>query len=84
MSATAAPTHNITAVIPMLMVTSMERSLAFYMDGLGFKIENRWVQDGRLRWCRMSLGGAAQLPQPCRLTRRNAPLKNQSLNLSAG
>jgi lactoylglutathione lyase len=63
MSSTAAPVHDVTAVVPLLMVTSMERSLAFYIDGLGFTIQNRWVPDGRLRWCWMSLGGAALMLQ---------------------
>jgi catechol 2,3-dioxygenase-like lactoylglutathione lyase family enzyme len=44
------------------MVTSMEQSLAFY-NGLGFTIQNRWVPDGYLRWCLMSLGGAALMLQ---------------------
>jgi hypothetical protein len=35
MSSTAAPVQNVTAVVPLLMVTNMERSLAFYVDGLG-------------------------------------------------
>jgi lactoylglutathione lyase len=45
------------------MVASMNRSLAFYIDGLGFAIQHRWVPDGRLRWCWMSLGGAALMLQ---------------------
>ena len=63
MSTTALPVQNVTAVVPLLMVTNMERSLAFYVDGLGFSIQNRWVPDGRLRWCWMSLGGAALMLQ---------------------
>ena len=63
MSSTAAPVQNVTAVVPLLMVTNMQRSLAFYVDGLGFVIQNRWVPDGRLRWCWMSLGGAALMLQ---------------------
>ena len=51
MSVNAAPPHNVTTVVPLLMVISMERSLAFYIDGLGFTIQNRWIPDGRLRWC---------------------------------
>jgi lactoylglutathione lyase len=58
-----APLPKITAVVPMLMVTSMERSLAFYIDGLGFTIQNRWVPDGHLRWCWMSIDGAALMLQ---------------------
>ena len=38
MSTSIAPIHNVTAVVPLLMITSMERSLAFYVDGLGFTI----------------------------------------------
>jgi lactoylglutathione lyase len=63
MSSTVVPVHNVTAVVPMLMVTNMERSLAFYVDGLGFTIQNRWVPDGLLRWCWMSLGGSALMLQ---------------------
>jgi predicted enzyme related to lactoylglutathione lyase len=63
MSTTVIPVQNVTAVVPLLMVTNMERSLAFYVDGFGFTIENRWVPDGRLRWCWISLGGAALMLQ---------------------
>jgi hypothetical protein len=45
------------------MVTNLERSLAFYIDGLGFTIQNRWAPDGRLLWCWMSVGGAALMLQ---------------------
>jgi len=55
--------HNVTAVVPLLMVSNIERSLAFYVDGLGFTVENRWMPQGRLRWCWMSLGGAALMLQ---------------------
>lgn len=57
------PFHNVTSVVPLLMVTDMERTLAFYVDGLGFTIQNRWTPEGRLRWCWMSLGGAALMVQ---------------------
>ena|SRR5665213_1829748 len=63
MSSTVVPVQNVTSVVPLLMVTNMERSLAFYVDGLGFTVENRWVPDNRLRWCWMSLGGAALMLQ---------------------
>src|SRR5580700_1949672 len=63
LSSIVVPVQNVTAVVPLLMVTSMERSLAFYIDGLGFTIQNRWVPDGLVRWCWMSLGGAALMLQ---------------------
>jgi catechol 2,3-dioxygenase-like lactoylglutathione lyase family enzyme len=59
----AAASHNVIAVVPLLMVTNMDRSPAFYVDGLGFTIQNRWAPDGGLRWCWMSLGDAALMLQ---------------------
>jgi lactoylglutathione lyase len=58
-----APTDNVKSCVALLMVTDMERSLAFYVDGLGFKITNRWLPDGHLRWCWMQLGTAALMLQ---------------------
>ncbi len=63
MASVSAPVDNVTGVVPALLVTDMDRSLAFYVDGLGFTIQNRWIPDGRLRWCWMSLGGAALMLQ---------------------
>ncbi len=54
---------NVTSVVPLLTVSGMERSLAFYVDGLGFAVQNRWEPDGKLRWCWMSLGGASLMLQ---------------------
>ena len=54
---------NVTGVAALLMVTSMERSLQFYVDGLGFEVKNRWVPDGHLRWVWMELGTAALMLQ---------------------
>jgi lactoylglutathione lyase len=42
---------NVTQVVPFLGVSSMERSLRYYVDGLGFTIKNKWVVDGSVRWC---------------------------------
>jgi lactoylglutathione lyase len=69
----SAPVPNVTAVVPLLRVTNMERSLIFYIDGLGFAIQNRWVPDGRLRWCRLSLGFAALMLQEAVNANREKP-----------
>jgi lactoylglutathione lyase len=88
MSSSAAPTQNVTAVVPLLAVTDMERSLAFYVDGLGFTIQKRWIPDGRLRWCWMSLGGAALMLQEAvgagreKLAAAGVPGNGVSLNFS--
>lgn len=43
MTVTTDQVHSVTAVILALMVTNIEQSLAFYIDGLGFAIQNRWM-----------------------------------------
>ena len=50
-------------VVPMLNVSRMERSVRYYVDGLGFAMKNKWVVDGKLRWCWLALGGAALMLQ---------------------
>jgi catechol 2,3-dioxygenase-like lactoylglutathione lyase family enzyme len=56
-------TGNVTEVVPLLGVSSMERSLRYYVDGLGFTMKNKWVVDGSVRWCWLALGGAALMLQ---------------------
>ena len=41
----------------------MERSLRYYVDGLGFEMKNKWVVDEKVRWCWLELGGAALMLQ---------------------
>jgi uncharacterized glyoxalase superfamily protein PhnB len=55
--------ENVKQVVPFLGVVNMEQSIRYYVDGLGFAIKHRWVVDGKLRWCWLSLGGAALMLQ---------------------
>jgi lactoylglutathione lyase len=48
------------------MVTSMEASLRFYVDGLGFEKTMDWTPHGRIEWCRLEHGGAAIMLQEYR------------------
>ena len=48
---------------PLLMVWSMEASLHFYVDGLGFAVTHTWTPDGKVRWCWIEQGGAALMLQ---------------------
>jgi hypothetical protein len=41
----------------------MDRSVRYYVDGLGFTIRNKWTVGGQLRWCWMTLGSAALMLQ---------------------
>jgi hypothetical protein len=54
---------NVKQVVPFLHVSSIERSVRYYIDGLGFTMKNKWEPDGKLRWCWLELGGAALMLQ---------------------
>jgi hypothetical protein len=55
--------HNVTQVVPFFLVSSMERSLEYYVNGLGFTMKNKWVVDEKVCWCWLELGGAALMLQ---------------------
>jgi lactoylglutathione lyase len=63
MTATSVTTANLIQVVPFLGVTDMERSLRFYIDGLGFTLKNKWEPEGRIRWCWLTRGGASLMLQ---------------------
>jgi catechol 2,3-dioxygenase-like lactoylglutathione lyase family enzyme len=54
---------NVKEVVPFLSVSSMERSIRFYIDGLGFEMKHKWEPEGQLRWCWITLGGASLMLQ---------------------
>jgi lactoylglutathione lyase len=60
------PETNVKQVVPFLHVSNMETSLHFYIEGLGFAVQNQWVVDGKVRWCWLTLGGAAIMLQQFR------------------
>lgn len=63
----SAPTEaNVQQAVPFFHVSNMEASLRYYVDGLGFKMTNKWIDDGKLRWCWLEHGGAALMLQEFR------------------
>ena len=54
---------NVQQAVPFFAVSNMERSLRFYIDGLGFTMTNKWTPEGRIRWCWLQLGDAAVMLQ---------------------
>lgn len=62
-------------LVPLLFVTDIARSAAFY-EQLGFSISRRWeAEDGTLGWCRLDRDGAALMLQQA--TEEDEPLENR-------
>jgi len=58
---------------PLLGVRNMAASLAFYTDGLGFTLTEKWDEDGHIRWCWLDQRGVALMLQEYTPERRPAP-----------
>jgi hypothetical protein len=84
---------NVKQAVPFFGVTSMEASLRFYVDGLGFKMKRWWIPDqadgqddykpdGRIRWCWLELGEAAiMLRSFCRNASRRKSWERESTSV---
>lgn len=57
---------NVKQAVPLFDVVNMEESLRFYVDGLGFVMTRKWIDEGKLRWCWLELGDAALMLQEYR------------------
>ena len=49
--------------VPLFAVADMARSLAFYVDGLGFSMTEKWEVGGMVKWCWLNIGSAAVMLQ---------------------
>lgn len=58
--------QNIKQAVPFFMISNMETSLQFYMDGLGFRMMNKWIPRDRIEWCWLQREGAAIMLQEIR------------------
>ena len=68
---TAAKTEtNVKQAVPFFMVANIEESLRFYIDGVGFEMTQKWIDQGRLQWCWLQYGGAALMLQEFRKEKR--------------
>ena len=72
-------------VVPFLAVRDMGKSVAFYVDGLGFRFKNKWAPAGELRWCQLELGRAGlmlhQFPTEGHDSRRFSDNKGEGVTL---
>jgi lactoylglutathione lyase len=57
---------NVKQAVPFFAVSNMEASLRFYIDGLGFNMKHKWIDEGKLRWCWLQIGDAALMLQEFR------------------
>lgn len=57
---------NVKQAVPFFMVASIETSLRYYVEGLGFEMTLEWIDEGKLRWCWLQRGGAALMLQEFR------------------
>lgn len=57
---------NVQQSVPFFAVSNMEASLRFYVDGLGFEMTQKWIDEGKLRWCWLQHGSAALMLQEFR------------------
>ena len=72
---------NVRQAVPFFRVTSIDASLRFYLDGLGFRITRRWEPDGQLRWCWLELGEVAMMLQTFE---KDAPERQSPGNIGRG
>ncbi|MFB0567829.1 MAG: VOC family protein [Candidatus Bathyarchaeia archaeon] len=57
---------NVKQAVPFFGVSDMEASIRYYVDGLGFEVTHKWIDEGKLRWCWLQRGGAALMLQEFR------------------
>ena len=76
--------RNVRQAVPFFWVKNLDASLRFYVDGLGFAMTKRWVDEGKLRWCWLEVGDAALMLQEFRQEgrHRNLPDKEVGVGVS--
>jgi lactoylglutathione lyase len=54
---------NVQQAVPFFLVSNMERSLRYYVEGLGFEMTRKWTPRGKIEWCWLQIGSAALMLQ---------------------
>ena len=57
---------NVKQAVPFLAVSNIEQSVRYYVDGLGFEMTKKWIDECKLRWCWLQHGDAAPMLQEFR------------------
>ena len=61
---------NVKQAVPFFMVSNMEASLRFYIDGLGFRMVNKWIDEGKPRCRSLTCLTRAGIGSPLRASPR--------------
>ena len=72
---------NVEQAVPFFMVTDIEASLRFYIEGLGFTMTKKWTPRGKIEWCWLELGGAALMLQEYRSDRVAANKRGEGVSI---
>lgn len=70
---------NVQQAVPFFMVINMDKSLAFYMNGLGFELKIKWEPAGTIEWCWLQIGKASLMLQEYR---NHAPAESRGVGVS--
>lgn len=54
---------NVKQAVPFFLVSNIEASVRYYVDGLGFEKTKEWIDESKLRWCWLEHGDAAMMLQ---------------------
>lgn len=57
---------NVKQAVPFFMVANMDKSLSFYISGLGFQLINKWEPNGKIEWCWLQLENVSIMLQEYR------------------
>jgi lactoylglutathione lyase len=57
---------NVQQAVPFFAVSDIQASVRYYVDGLGFEMTMKWIDEGKLRWCWLQRGGGALMLQEFR------------------
>jgi lactoylglutathione lyase len=65
---------NVQQAVPFFRGKNIAESIRYYVDGLGFQMTNKWIDEGELRGSWLQLGGAARMLQEIRRERLDSEL----------
>ena len=70
---------NVKQSVPFFMVTNMDRSLNFYINGLGFELKMKWEPRDKIEWCWLQIDNASLMLQEYR---NNTPAEKLGVGVS--